>query len=131
MEELTRETIRKVVKNELDPVTKLLEDLVKANGDTKAIHLANEQKFLNVQRMLEMKDRQMEKISNTVFTLTTQVIPGIEKAVAQNTFSFSFFLKLFFGIIIPFATAMLGTLYMLQKEQVEIIESAIKASIGS
>lgn len=144
MTQLTTEDIRTVVRDEqthrfdhiektLDRVADSMEKMSDFMIDAEANNRANDQKFIRVHERIEGHEHRINDVNQSILTITTDVIPGIEQEVAKNTLSSGVFWKFIFMLVVPLCSGVGTILYVFQssqKAQISAIVEAIKLMAG-
>jgi len=140
MTALTTEEVRVVVRDEnvhieksLSRVADSLDEMGRVMIEIMSSSRENDQKIIRIHERLDVSDQRINEQMQSLLTLSTDVIPGIEQEVAKNSLSSAVFWKFMLGVIIPISTSLGAVLYLFQqsqKTQMSSLISAIKSTAG-
>ena len=138
---LTKEDIREEVRVAQAPMERTLNNLATSMEkladhmiESKAIERSNEQKFIRVHERIDDNTHRMNEQTHSLVTLTTDVIPQLEREVTKNTLSSGVFWRFIFILATPLCGGIGTVLYLFQdsqKEQVKMMIEAVKLLGGA
>jgi len=124
MTQLTSEDVRAVVRDEqahiektLDNIAGSIEKMADFMAKTKAEEKANEQKFIRVHERIDGHDHRINEQSQSLITITAELLPSLEQEVAKNTLSTGVFWKFLLMAVTPLVSGLGAVLWIFQKAQ--------------
>lgn len=124
MTQLTSEDVRAVVRDEqahiektLDQIAVSIEKMADFMAKSKAEEKANEQKFIRVHERIDGHDHRINEQSQSLITITAELLPSLEQEVAKNTLSTGVFWKFLLMAVTPLVSGLGAVLWIFQKAQ--------------
>ena len=137
MMSLTKADIREEIKlaqapmeTTLNHLAASMEKLADHMIESKAIDRSNEQKFIRAHERIDDCNHRLNEQVHAVVTLTTDVIPPLERSSAKNSLSAGVFWRFIFILATPLCGGIGTVLYLFQsaqKDQATLLVEAIKA----
>lgn len=134
MTDLNANDVRDVVRDEqkhleksLDRMAISVEKMADFMLQTKISEKENEQRLIRIHERFENDECRINELNRSLLTITTDVIPELEKEVAKNSMSTGIFWKLVLLITVPFCLSFGGTLWMVDNAQDQNTKQTVRA----